>query len=270
MNISIFHWRAKETLGNFGDALTLLYQARMFEGPCLFRTGTVHLVGSVISDRQIAKTSARGPHEDAGPGRAVFWGCGKRDAKPLPPLAERRAIFLGIRGEHSRLALDLPRNTPLGDTALLLPKFYTPAVNPETAGKVLWVPHVHHPKVTVETLGTDMDSVIMSPAIPNTVAACEAFIDAIASARFVMANAMHAAVVALAYGVPFAFWSGKYLDVPFKWQDFASGVGFTLPFAPSLAEGMRLFEEVRPDRFMAEWDPAPLMEVAPYRFRATA
>ena len=269
MSFSVFHWRSKDALGNFGDALTLLYLARMFEGPCLFRTGTVHLVGSVVSDRQISATSRRGSQVNGGLGRAIFWGCGKRDARLLSPITERRAIFLGIRGEHSRIALDLPRNTPRGDTALLLPKFYTPGTHARTVGKVLWVPHVHHPKVTPDILGTDMDSVVMSPAIPNTVAACEEFIDAIASARFVMANAMHAAVVALAYGVPFAFWDGKYLDVPFKWQDFASGLGFTLPFAPSLDEGMRLYEQVRPDRFMSAWDPVPLMEVAPYNFRTS-
>lgn len=136
----------------------------------------------------------------------------------------------------TRDALGLPRAaTPLGDTALLLPGFYSPRHDARTAGKVLWVPHFHYEDPTPEALDQTPDRCVIRPAIPNTVDACERFIDAIASAEFVMANAMHAAVVALAYGVPFAFWSGSEIDHPLKWAGLSSGVGFSLPWKWSWA-----------------------------------
>lgn len=268
MVFSVFHWRSKELLGNFGDALTLLYQECMLDQLCLFKSGTIHLVGSVISVDRVTYCRRHGYSAHDGLGRAVFWGCGKKNADPLPADLARRAIFLGIRGVHSREALSLPRDTPMGDTALLLPRFYTPKVDARTSGKVLWVPHVHHPELEPSDFEGCLDPVVMSPAIPNTAEACRLFIDSIASARFVMANAMHAAVVALAYGVPFAFWGGRYINHPFKWQDFASGLGFEMPFAMSYAEGQSIFERIRPDRYYATWDPVPLMDVAPFRMRA--
>lgn len=267
MVLSVFHWRENEPLGNFGDALTLLYQERMFDGTCLFRSGAIHLVGSVISTDRVTRSCRHGYQSNDGLGRAIFWGCGKKNVDPLPPELARRSIFLGVRGTMTRDALGLSATTPLGDTALLLPQFYTPKPDARTSGKVLWVPHVHHPDPTSKDIPDNFDPVIMRPDIPNTPADCEAFIDAIASADFVMANAMHAAVVALAYGTPFAFWGGSYINHPFKWADFASGVGFEMPFASSSTEGRALYDSIRPDRHYASWDPTPLMDVAPFRFR---
>jgi hypothetical protein len=267
---SVFFWRQEEEIGNFGDALTLLYRERLFTDRCLFGAGSLHLVGSVITPHRLKQAKRDGYRPNDWQGRAIFWGCGKKDGDPLAPELQRGAIFLGVRGTLSRDALGLPRAaTPLGDTALLLPRFYTPRPDARTAGRVLWVPHFHHEDPTPEALAETPDHCVMRPAIPNTVEACERFVDAIASARFVMANAMHAAVVALAYGVPFAFWRGSAINHPFKWADFTSGVGFDLPFCDSVQEGRALFERVRPDRAFAEVNLKPLLDVAPYQPRIT-
>ena len=262
----VFHWRAKEELGNFGDALTVLYQTTMLDDVCSFRSGVIHLVGSVISENRIEKSFLRS-EKSSGRGQAIFWGCGKKDAKSLPRDLIRKSIFLGVRGPRTRDALDLPRNTPMGDTALLCPRFYRPKPDSRTLGRVLWVPHVHHAALDVAALDPSPASVVLSPSIPNTAEACQGFIDAIASARFVMANAMHAAVIALAYGVPFAFWTGSYVNHPFKWHDFAEGVGFEAPFASSFCDGIAAYDRCRPDRAFSAWDAAPLISVCPYGLR---
>jgi hypothetical protein len=262
----VFHWRAKDELGNFGDALTVLYQRIMLNDVCLFRSGVVHLVGSVISENRIEKSFARS-EKLFGRGQAIFWGCGKKDANPLPRDLISKSIFLGVRGPRSRQALDLPRQTPIGDTALLCPRFYRPKLDARTAGQVLWVPHVHHAPINATVLESAPASIVLNPAIPNTAEACQDFIDAIASARFVMANAMHAAVIALAYGVPFSFWTGSYVNHPFKWHDFAEGVGFQAPFATSFRDGVAAYDRCRPDRAFGAWDAAPLLSVCPYGVR---
>lgn len=261
MTLTVFHWRGDKALGNFGDALTVLFLDRLATDECLFSRGTIHLVGSVITKQRISASMLKG-HE-CNP--AIFWGCGKKDSSGLPEILMRNSVFLGVRGELSRRALRLPLDTPQGDSALLSPLFYTPKTCSETRGKIVWVPHVNHPAHHLKPPPGHEEDIVMTPEIPNTSEACEAFIDAIASARFIMANAMHAAVIALAYGVPFAFWSGRYINHPFKWKDFAAGVHFDLPFVSSLRDGMTAFDRYRPDRAFAAWDPRPLIGVSPFR-----
>lgn len=262
-----FHWRDGHAFGNFGDALTLLYKDLFFEGPSLVRAGTIHLVGSVITENRLNEGRRNGFSVNDEAGRSVFWGCGKKDGAAIAQPLIDTAIFLGVRGALTRDALGLAATTPLGDTALLLPRFYEPRHQPESYGKVLWVPHIHHPALRDEDIAGPDACLIRSPAIPNTVEAVADFIDTIASASFVMANAMHAAVVAMAYGVPFAFWSGRYVNVPFKWQDLTSAMGFDMPFASDFAQAERIYDRVRPDQAFANWDPEPLMAVAPFRLK---
>lgn len=264
---NVFFWLQDQPLGNFGDALTLLFLKRLFAGDCLYPDRSVHLVGSVITPPRLRNVQKMSSISGDGRGLALFWGCGKKDALPLPREARERSLFLGVRGTHTRDALGLPRSTPLGDSAFLIPKIYHPRHDAEVAGKILWVPHLHHADPTEADLNECPDFLVKRPAIPNTAEACEAFIDAITSARFVMANAMHAAVIALAYGIPFAFWSGSGINVPFKWTDLTSAFGMKLDFFERFHEGQAAFDRMRPDRAFAELDLAPLLGEQPYALR---
>ncbi|GAB4071396.1 hypothetical protein GCM10028812_44590 [Ancylobacter sonchi] len=254
-------------MGNFGDSLTLLYMDRIFEARSRFSFGSVYLVGSVIEDRRIRRALADGYEQGDGCGQAIFWGCGRRAEQRLHPVLANRAIILGTRGTLTRTALGLPRGTPLGDSALILPKFYRPHAHPATTGKVVWVPHIHHRDPTPEDLDGCPDAVTLRPEIPNTVEACERFIDAIVSARFVMANAMHAAVIALAYGVPFCFWGGYQIDLPFKWRDLTSPMDFQMEFQPTFAAGQAEFDRLRPDKAFQAFNIDPLLKIAPFKLR---
>ncbi|MCB4770827.1 polysaccharide pyruvyl transferase family protein [Ancylobacter sp. Lp-2] len=265
--LSINFWKQGEEIGNFGDSLTLLYMDRIFEARSRFSFGALYLVGSVIEDKRIWRASANGYEKGDGFGQAIFWGCGQRTEQPLMPALALRAIVLGARGTLTRDVLGLPRGTPLGDSALILPQFYRPNVDPATSGKVLWVPHIHHRDPTPKDLDGCPDAVVLRPTIPNTVEACERFIDSIVSARFVMANAMHAAVIALAYGVPFSFWGGYQIDLPFKWRDLTSPLDFQMAFQPTYQTGLAEFERLRPDRAFKGFDMEPMLKVAPLKRR---
>jgi hypothetical protein len=75
------------------------------------------------------------------------------------------------------------------------------------------------------------------------VADLERWIDAIVSARFVLTASLHGAIVAVAYGRPFAFWDPGVVDLPFKWEDFAASVGVPCRFVSTVAEGLRCYED---------------------------
>ncbi|MBP0495696.1 polysaccharide pyruvyl transferase family protein [Pararoseomonas indoligenes] len=264
----VFFWLQKQPVGNFGDALTLVYLNRLFEGECRYPAHSIHLVGSVITEARLESVQKTALAAGDGNGLALYWQCGKKDGEPLPEEMLRRCRFLGVRGTLSRDALGLPRSTPLGDSAFLLPRMYQPKNDPAVAGKVLWVPHFHHQDPSGQDLDKCPDYVVKRPAIPNDAASCEAFIDAIVSARFVMANAMHAAVTALAYGIPFAFWSGSGINVPFKWRDLTSAFGIELAFHQSFLAASEAYDRSRPDKAFAEMDLDPLLRVAPYALRS--
>ena len=267
MAVRVKFWRQEQAIGNFGDALALVYRDLMFTPECRFSHGTLYLVGSVIEPGRIKAARRTGFVTDDEAGQAIFWGCGLQQAKPLPDELLLNCFFLGVRGALTRDLLGLPKSTPLGDTALLLPRFYQPRLDPATAGKVVWVNHLNYAPPTEQDLQGCPDSVVLSPATENTTEACLRFIDAIASAKFVMANAMHPAIIALAYGTPFAFWGGSGINYPFKWRDFSSGVGFDLRFAASYAEGVALYDEARPDLAWGKTELDGLLKVAPFRLK---
>jgi hypothetical protein len=54
---------------------------------------------------------------------------------------------------------------------------------------------------------------------------CENLLDQIAGADLILAGSLHAAILAFAYGRPFAFLDLGFIDTPFKWHDFSALIG---------------------------------------------
>lgn len=267
MPVKVKFWKQDLDQGNFGDTLSLMYMDRMFEAESRFDVGHVYLVGSVIEESRIRMAIRNGFKAGDGAGQAIFWGCGKQNGNPLAEELAQKTHFLGVRGTHTRDALNLPATTPLGDTAFALKEFYKPTVDPETAGKVLWVPHVNSNGPTEEQLDSAGDSIVKSPMIPNTPAGCEAMINSIASAKFVMANAMHVGLIAMTYGVPFCFWGADKVNFPFKWVDVLSPFGIKMVHQPSYTAALLEYERVRPDKALQDFSIDPILKVAPFKLK---
>ncbi|SHJ90113.1 hypothetical protein SAMN02745194_03686 [Roseomonas rosea] len=60
MAANLFFWRQEEQIGNFGDALAVLYIERLFGERCLFDMGSLHLVGSVITPNRLRQAKRHG------------------------------------------------------------------------------------------------------------------------------------------------------------------------------------------------------------------
>jgi hypothetical protein len=253
----VAYWTRGEPRANFGDYLTELLYAGLFYGPPKHPDARIHLIGSVIAPHQIKEDIALGYRQ------VVFWGCGVRRYVPLPPAIRRRAVFLGVRGPLSRDALGLPkRSTPLGDPALLLPRLVKPASGARTSGKTICVPHYYDDTNRTTLRKTSGANFILSSKIASNEGACRQLISAIASASFVLAGSLHAAIVAYAYGVPFAFFAARKISLPFKWLDFSASIGFECEFVATVAEGMRFHERNRGRASLCS--PEGLLAVAPF------
>ena len=234
----IKYWTQGQAQMNFGDYLAEYLYARALIAPVV-DADRYRLLGSAIDADILHQDLAECAHL-ASP-CVVLWCCGARSDSPLPDSLLARCRLLGVRGPLSRDALELPADTPLGDPGLLLP-LLRPAA-PAT-GRTLCVPHCNDPAEREALLALSGADELALPLVAD-LSALEQLIDRISGASFVLAGSLHAAIVACAYGVPFGFWDSGFVDVPFKWRDFAASVGASSAFSRNVAQARERYEGFR-------------------------
>jgi hypothetical protein len=235
----VTYWRQGESIQNFGDFLTEIFIRRV-QAPGPARSPRLRLVGSVISAREIRADldAVRATRH----GLLGYWGCGQRDEFAIAPELLARCRFHGVRGPLTRDRLGLPGSTPIGDSALLMPILHHPRPLSELAGRVLCMPHFHDGSADRDILQTSGADLILRPNLPASMEVLLKAIDVICSVDFVLAGALHAAIIACAYGKPFAFYAGRHIDLPFKWMDFSASVDIPAVFARNADEGRRAWQ----------------------------
>ena len=256
----LLYWLKGDDQQNFGDYLSEL----LFD--CAFAAAKeevagYRLIGSVIEDRIIfddfREVSARDQEKIA------YWCCGARSERPISSDAYHKCLFAGVRGPLTREVLGLPRHTTVGDTGLLTPLLHAPTTSLTTAGKTVCVPHFYDTKSDDELITLSLADAVLRPFIRNTTYDLLRILNDIASADFVLAGSLHAAIIACAYGVPFCFWDNGLVDLPFKWRDFASSVNFRPCFVETVPEGKRAYDVlIRPRLRLPPL--FPILTVAPF------
>lgn len=225
---------------NFGDYLPELFAKELLTYPKV-EADVFRLVGSVISEKWIRWDLSRANGQVRG--LIALWLCGARNDTPLSAATRAHCMFFGVRGPRTRDILELPPETVLGDPGLLAPLFHVPSPHAATAGKAICIPHVEDPKSEAELLACSGSEAIVYPVIDSSEAALRDILDKIAGAEFVLTGSLHGAIIACAYGVPFAFWDSGHIDAPFKWEDFAFSIATEPRFAANLAEGRTIWAQ---------------------------
>lgn len=252
---------------NFGDYLTELFLAEVFIAP-FYSADVYHLIGSVIAENQIQQDlDTLGINPETGV--VAFWGCGTRSDQPLSSWALQRSRFFGVRGPLSRQVLGLPQQTVLGDPGLLLPVLRPKSRRrSRTTGGTLCVMHLLDQRPPEEVLQETGVQRVISAGIRGSIRQLDKLIRLIADADFVLCGALHSAIAACAYGTPFAFYDSGYINVPFKWADFAASVSIPDTFVHNIAEGRALYH----DAIAASYQPLPLLSLltnAPFMVRTS-
>jgi hypothetical protein len=236
------YWLQNEPDWNFGDAicelLLDLFEPDFRSHILNSRNENFYLIGSVLDDWWISDSRSR----KATP---VFWCCGTR-GEPLRGDIDQMRIC-GVRGRVTEQMMG-GRFPALGDPGLLCPIMC--AVDGEKSDEILLIPHSLD-TVLPELMASSADYrargiSVVSPLVRGR-DGLEASIRRIAGCRFVWAGAMHAAIVALAYDVPFAFFrsaSSRHLDVPAKWADFSSMHGFEPAFFSELQDARAWYRSI--------------------------
>lgn len=226
---------------NFGDYYSVILN-RILEAPKA-QAAVYRLVGSCISPGMIAEDIR--PFESEGSAAKIaFWGCGARDGTVIPDWCVDRSLFFSVRGPKTRDILNLPADTVQGDTALLLPVVYTPRSPADGSRKEsICIIHYNDPRSEEEIRSeTNVDRVLRA-AISGDDASFFQMVDIIANAEFVLCGALHAAIAACAYAVPFAYYDSGFVDIPFKWIDFSESIGIPCEFVKNKSEGVALYHQ---------------------------
>lgn len=231
---NVYYWRKNQPVQNFGDYLSVFFMEELFH-PLGASKSCVFIGGSVIDDLFVPESSGQDAAQSPS---VIFWGSGLRTKNGLSEGRRDSVQILSVRGPHSASNLRLGASVPQGDPGFLLPALYAPKHAPEFANKSLCIPHFHDPRTDEELLAFSGCDLVLRPNLSAHSSELRRFIDAIASADFVLSGAMHGAVTASAYGRPFAFWDSGEIDLPFKWQDIAAQLGIPCCFSSTLSEGL--------------------------------
>ncbi|CAH0497201.1 hypothetical protein NVSP9465_02253 [Novosphingobium sp. CECT 9465] len=245
-------WKFSSNIWNFGDAIAeLIYDRLLFKFtpyyPAPWVIGSMIFDGAPLCD---AETDNRllPPYSDQMESQSVFWGCGARAAGSLAPDNAQASVFLGVRGPLTASDLNLGTDIPIGDPALFLSALYTPESSARFVGKSVCMPHFSDSRSDIELLAlTGCDEVLRPLIAAHSNDDLLRIIDALASAKFVLAGAMHGAIVAAAYSVPFGYLASDEVDCPFKWADFSASVGIPCAFHQTLTEAVEHYQrEIAP------------------------
>ena len=218
--------------GNFGDQLNTWLWHDLFPGLFGADAGDDDInfigIGSILDERLPAR------------GLNVVLGTGTGYARaPEVHAAPSHWCIYGVRGPLTARLMGLPGNSVLSDPAVLLARHPRWRQRPAGSGATLFVPHWKSLRFGQWPAACALaDIEFVDPR-----GEAGAIIDRIAGARLVIAESMHAAIIADALRVP---WIPVVLSrevAPFKWTDWAATVG--VEYLPLLLSPSSPLEQLR-------------------------
>ena len=228
--MKLFLWKSPE--GNFGDDLNEWIWDHLLPGWQDWDSDvTLFGVGTLLNRKNL--TNVQGQRIlVAGTGA----GYGTRYTGPVSPEWDIRAL----RGPLSAKALGLDEAIGLIDPAIMIPEFPEFRDLPRS-GRPLFVPHIasarrHDWKTACDRLGIDF----IAPSEDS-----KQVIRALAGASVVLAESMHAAILADAFRVP---WIPVSISGTFngaKWQDWGQSLGMQVDIRPLFPKIARLGDMLR-------------------------
>lgn len=212
-------------------------------GPYLVRKITgreVYLAKTSIFPRLLTVGSVLGAASE----NSTIWGSGSIDGRPLQNKLDPKRIS-AVRGKLTlnliRRTLPVAESVPLGDPALLMPKFFSPAI--EKRYDVGIVPHyADFDLVARLSIDGKIDAKILDVRSEP-----EVFIESMLECRQIISSSLHGLILADAYKIPnmWVKFSDRLVGGKWKFHDYYSVTDEKNPILHEIADLRDLQEAIR-------------------------
>lgn len=201
-----------ETVPNFGDVLNR-YLWNPWFGEFMNRDDDILMlgIGTLLG------------HSKEHNGQVIVCGSGSGYGGDFSQLQNEGWKIFFVRGPSTAKVLGLSEDMAITDPAILTPEIF-PA-GPKT-GKTLFVPHWETAANPLWKSACEQAGVTYIDPLSDIAG----IMKEISGAKLVIAEAMHAAIIADAYRVPWVSVSSQRRINGFKWQDWASSLGLNHSF----------------------------------------
>ncbi|WP_119166833.1 polysaccharide pyruvyl transferase family protein [Algihabitans albus] len=209
--MEIYHWN--DRVSNFGDEINTWLWHELADRRWPQQPGTLFVGIGTVLDHQIPSST-----------KVYVFGAGAGYGPPKDIVGLGWQVY-GVRGPITARLCGLTEEAVIGDPAMLLPDVF-PVARPSQAAKrkVIYVPHVHSvANAPWQEVCDAADVAFIDPRRPS-----KTVVQEIASADLVLAEAMHAAIIADAYRVPWIpVWTSNRINA-LKWSDWSSSLNMTI------------------------------------------
>lgn len=227
--MQLFHWQVEG--GNFGDDMNLWFWDALMPGWRDCDPGaTLFGIGTILSSRALGAAT-----------RPVIFGSGTGYEGVSAGVLEKARI-VWLRGPRTAARLGVSPDLALADPAIMLPQLDEMQAPVAATALPLFVPH--H---TTAALPLDWARIGQRAGVEVVLPGGDArsVIDRLRAAPLVIAESMHAAIIADAFRTPWVALriSNKFNE--FKWNDWADSLGIELEIGEGLAPLKRGYAHLR-------------------------
>lgn len=204
----------KAPTGNIGDDLNPWLWPMVFGAEAFSEEGETRFlgIGSIFADGYVKRGA-----------KHVVFGAGVPSPFNRPDLSSAEIDIRFVRGP---LSSRLSKNAPwITDSAAIVPLFTERRAGAAGLRRTAFVPHFRTPDDLAERIAAELGLHLIRPALPP-----ERFLEELTGCDEVVAEAMHGAILADAFRIP---WKAVYVTTPyvsgwtsfFKWRDWLSSLG---------------------------------------------
>ncbi|WP_413164364.1 polysaccharide pyruvyl transferase family protein [Capilliphycus salinus ALCB114379] len=211
--MKLFYYQRRDGFSNFGDQLNNWLWPQLLPG-FFDEDETTAFIGIGTLLNQVL------PQRVPQAKRLIIFSTGAGYEQPLKTIDKSWKIYC-VRGKLSAKKLGLSPDLAITDGAILTRRLYQPL--PEKRYHFTYMPHIHHATFAGEIWKNICENIGFCYLDPRS--SVEEVLSTINQTEVLLAEAMHGAIIADIFRVPWIPIITSPRILPFKWKDWCSSIG---------------------------------------------